>query len=219
VNTADDLNGLTPDDLELRGKFFTNDFPLRFEDTVEAFRILAPKAGWGMFFTSLIILAFFVGFWIVVDRCLVQITKNEKIVFESVIIAIGILTILAYVAISWMRQRYLKLCSPLLEYKKHVHSMSIFNKSRSFREEDIVCVLSLTNWHGHTAGKSLETEMDLITQAAGQRERHVIATISDSTGKYFDELLTALRTATGLQVLKARPEGPLGTGPMTVHDL
>ena len=113
---------------------FSNDFPLRWEDTVEAFRILALKAGWGMFFASFVIRAFFVGFWIVVDRYLVQITKNEKILFQCAIVVIGVLALAAYLLICWLRQRYLKRRSPLLECQKQTRTVSIHNHARSFQK-------------------------------------------------------------------------------------
>jgi hypothetical protein len=162
---------------------------------------------------------FFAVFWVIADRYLPKITERDKIVFKTAITIIGIFTIGGYSAFIVLRHRYLARRSPLLEFDKSSRRISIHNGSRTFSTDEVVCLLALTTRRIVGRDRSLNTELALIVNAGGKRERIMIVSSASGSKKTFDNVLMPFQAATGLRTLKARSGGLFRASPFTVRDI
>ena len=212
-----DLKGLLPEDLEPQGTFAMNDFRLRVEDTPAAFRVLPPGPQ-GVALTVMVgvILAVFVGFWLVLERVEPQ---SMPWPLGVPVVLIGILAVGGALGGHLLRLRYLRGRGPLLEIDKRTRRVRIDAGRREFAADEVVCVQSLTNWTAGRHNRSLYSELNLITDASGRRERHLLIATMDSRRRSFDFVVRPLRAATGLRVLRVSRAGMLRTGAVVVEEV
>jgi hypothetical protein len=210
-----DLKGLLPEDLNPQGTFFTNDFKIRIEDTPAFFRLAPPATPViKLAMITLLVLAVFVGFWVVLHRVAPQVMTWPV---RALIILIGIIGIGGALGGDLLRLRYLQRRGPILEFDKRTRRVRIDGGRREFAAADVLFVQSLTEWHG-SYNRSLASELNLVTLAGGKRERHLLITAMDSRRKYFDYVLRPLAEKTGLRVLRVG-RGRFGHGELTVEEM
>ena len=212
-----DLHGLLPDELEPQGTFAMNDFRLRVEDTPAAFRVLPPGSqGVALGVMVGVILAVFAGFWVVLER-----VRPESMPWPLgvPIVLIGILAVGGALGGHLLRLRYLRGRGPLLEFDKRTRRVRIDGGRQEFAAADVVCVQALANWSARAHQRTLHSELNLVTNVGGRRERHLLIANMDSRVTSFDYVVLPLRAATGLRVLRVSRAGLLRRGPLVVEEV
>lgn len=201
--------GLTREDLAPLGYLSMNDLPMMVETEGDHVR-LVPNRNFNRHtsIAAVIIGVFFVGFWVLLKYLM---GADFHWVQQASVLGIGALTVVAFVTVGIWRHRYLLERSPLLDWNRASGEVSILACRRTFPLADVVALVAFSSWHSSEGPSS---ELQLVTEREGIRERHLILTfISGSAWAAFGKVLKVLAAKSDLPIFITEAQGSANLKP------
>jgi hypothetical protein len=218
-----DLHGLRDEDFSLLGRSYMNDFPLLFEETPEAFRIVPPRS---LKRQLAVMSAGIFAIWVALVAAIFLIPKvghpgNNPAGLDGVLILgmvlAGIVAVGGPILAHLWRVRHLRATSPLVEFDRTTSRVSVLAGAHRFDAEQVHCLLMVVNKHD-TMGDSY-SELQLVVDLPTGRERRFIMGSICGYCESFRDASVAFANATGIKLLNARREWLNGGWEMTAEEI